>query len=215
MRSYWEDITPTQAIYYDKDKIPQLKGKFLFGSYTGDIYALKIDKFTDQVIAEERIDLPHYPEDRIAFPVVGIAQSPDGSIYYGGYNIYKLESVVVSSKEQFIFPLEIKITASDIKDLQIEPYEKKIVIDVQSYNDSKNNLSPSLVIKIPKKILDGIFTVASNNIKLAKGVMQPRHPAAVRFTIDNSTSSDYTTVNIRLTAGIHSKLWITGKTAIS
>jgi glucose/arabinose dehydrogenase len=214
LRSYWEDITPTQAIYYDGDKIPQLNGKFLFGTYTGDIYAVKIDKFTGQVTEEERIDLPHYPEDRVASPVIGIAQSPDGSIYYGGYNIYKLESVDFSSKEQFIFPLEIETTASEIKHLQLEPLENRIGIDIQSYDDSKKNLSPSLVIIIPKKILDGIFNVASNNVEQAKGVTQPQQASGVHFTIDNSTSSDYTTVNIRLNAGINSKLWIIGKTVI-
>ena len=32
LRSYWQTIAPTQAIYYVGDKIPQLKNKFLVGN---------------------------------------------------------------------------------------------------------------------------------------------------------------------------------------
>ena len=43
VRSYWQTIAPTQAIYYDGDEIPQLKNKFLVGTFTGNIYALTLD----------------------------------------------------------------------------------------------------------------------------------------------------------------------------
>ena len=61
VRSYWQTIAPTQAIYYDGDKIPQLKNKFLVGTFTGNIYALTIDTRSKQVIEEEKIALRHYP----------------------------------------------------------------------------------------------------------------------------------------------------------
>ena len=35
LRSYWQTIAPTQAIYYDGDKVPELKNKFLFGTFMG------------------------------------------------------------------------------------------------------------------------------------------------------------------------------------
>jgi glucose/arabinose dehydrogenase len=44
LRSYWDTIAPTQMIYYTGDAVPELKGMFLFGSFTGDIYALKMSK---------------------------------------------------------------------------------------------------------------------------------------------------------------------------
>ena len=56
------------------------------------------------MIEQEKIALRHYPFE----PVIFIAQSPSGDIYYGGYHIYKLKSVDVNSKKQDLFPIEIK-----------------------------------------------------------------------------------------------------------
>jgi len=87
--SYWQTITPTQAIYYVGDKIPQLKNKFLVATYNGDIYALTLDFHNEQLIEQEHIVLKHYPFE----PAIAIAQSPSGDIYYGSYHIYKLKSI--------------------------------------------------------------------------------------------------------------------------
>ena len=44
LRSYRTVIAPTNVIYYDGEKIPQLHNKFLFGTVTGNIYSLNFDK---------------------------------------------------------------------------------------------------------------------------------------------------------------------------
>ncbi len=209
LRSYFKSITPTQAIYYNNDKIPQIKGMFLFGTYIGDIYALKVDKHTHQVIDEEEIRLPHYPQDRIASPIIGIAQSPDGSVYYGAYNIYKLDSINASREKQFIFPVEMNSTAVEIKDLKIDLHEKSMLIGIHAYNDSKSYALPSLAVKIPRTILDGIFKV--NEDDNTKQQTRPQQEGALKFTIDNQTSPGYTTINIELRSGTNSNVRLFGK----
>jgi len=216
LRTYFEGITPTQAIYYDKDKIRQLNGKFLFGTYRGDIYALKIDKQTNEVIEEEKIRLLHYPENRIAVPVIGIAESRDGSVYYGAYSIYKLESVDASNKKQYIFPVEVNSKDSMIRGLQIDLDKKAMVLDVHAYSNNDNYLSPSVSVKIPKRILDGIFEVSSTNIEQKTRLENvARQNAVVNYAIDEFTSPDYTIINIRLKSDVDSKLSINGTSAIS
>ena len=84
LRSYWDTIAPTQMIYYTGDKIPLLKNKFVVGSYSGDFYVLRLDNQTKEIVEESRIDLENYPFK----PVVGIAQSPEGDVYFGAYAIF-------------------------------------------------------------------------------------------------------------------------------
>ena len=87
LRSYWQIIAPTQAIFYQGTNITELTGKFLFGvDMGGQIYALDLDNHNKSIIMEERINLKHYPYE----PVIAIAESPDGEIYYGGYNILQV-----------------------------------------------------------------------------------------------------------------------------
>ena len=72
LRSYWDTIAPTQMIYYTGDKIPLLKNKFVVGSYSGDLYVLRLDNKTKQIVEESRIDLENYPFK----PVVGRCPVP-------------------------------------------------------------------------------------------------------------------------------------------
>jgi len=83
IRSYKFTIGPTQAIYYDGSKIPELRNKFLFGTFTGNIYAIGISKISNQVNQEDLINPRIFPFD----PIIGIAKSPDGQIFFGGYGI--------------------------------------------------------------------------------------------------------------------------------
>src|SRR4029078_4204843 len=79
LRSYLHTIAPTQALYYVGNKFPYLKGNFLFGTFVGNIYAVHKNNESKQITLENHIRLYHYPFE----PVIGIAQSPDGNIYYG------------------------------------------------------------------------------------------------------------------------------------
>jgi hypothetical protein len=124
LRSYWETIAPTQMIYYEGDAIPELKGMYLFGSFTGDIYAIRLSEDEKSIVQEIKIDLEHYP----FVPTVGIAQSPDGKIYYGGYQIYTLDSI--GEREPMLFTLTLDSPpALDIQEIRVDEEQKRIMID--------------------------------------------------------------------------------------
>ena len=89
LRSYWKTQGPTQALYYTGDKFPSFKDNFLFGTYTGDIYAVHIDNASETIDSEQHIQVNNYPFES----VIGITQTSDGNIYYGANHIYKLDSV--------------------------------------------------------------------------------------------------------------------------
>ena len=153
LRSYWQTIAPTQMIYYQGNALPELKGMFLFGTFTGDIYALKLSQDEKKVVQEVHINLEHYP----FVPTVGIAQSPDGKIYYGGYQIYTLDSL--GEKKEVLFTIKVdRPLAVDIGQINVDQEQKRIVIDA----NVKGAISPDsrLIAKIPKALLDKIANVA-------------------------------------------------------
>src|ERR671916_3469667 len=111
-------------IYYDGDALPELKGMFLFGSFTGDIYALRLSEDGNSIIQEIKIELEHYP----FVPTVGIAQSPDGKIYYGGYQIYTLDSI--GERKQILFPIEVDVLSGvNIGEIRFDEEQKRIMIE--------------------------------------------------------------------------------------
>ncbi len=197
--SYWESITPTQAIYYTGDKIPQFKNKFLFGTFNGDIYALTLDLHDKRVVLQEHTALKHYPFE----PVVFIAQTPSGDIYYGNYNIYKLTSVDVKSGKQDLFPVEIKSSSNvGIKDIQISNIQGGRVANIQTFdNNSKFSSSPGFIqVSMPSAIIPDISSVSGTSINKDE---QPS-TKTVDFRLNsNSSSSANAVINISLGSGIH------------
>lgn len=200
--SYWQVPTPTQIIYYVGDKIPQLKNKFLFGTYVGDIYALTLDMHSKQVVLQQHIVLKHYPFE----PVVFIAQSPSGDIYYGSYHIYKLTSVDVKKENQDLFPVEIKSSSNvNIKDFQMSKILGEQVADIQtSGNNSKGGF---VQVSMPRAIIKDISSVAGT-ITNSQGEKTPTTP--VKFTINDNSSSPDNAVTINLGSGIYPQLSIKG-----
>ena len=87
-RTYNPPIIPAQAIFYDQNKFPTLKGKFLVVSYAErSIYAITLNS-NGSISEELAIRLPGTRGH-----LVSIAQSPEGDIFIGGENLYKLESI--------------------------------------------------------------------------------------------------------------------------
>ena len=86
-------------IYYTGDRIPLLKNKFVVGTYSGDLYVLRLDNKTKTIVEESRIDLENYPFK----PVVGIAESPEGDVYFGAYAIFRLNATDIQSKKRVPF----------------------------------------------------------------------------------------------------------------
>ena len=207
LRSYWNNIAPIQVIYYDGEKIPELKGKFLFGTYTGDIYAVKIDKSTGQIVLEEKIDVV-YPKVPIAVPIISLAQSPDGNLYYGAYNIYELNHVNSGDKKQSIFPIEFNSTGIAVKSVQIDKVGTKVTIDIHHY--SNRDPYASLYVKIPKQLLNGIFQVLGNSTKV-----HTNQTAMIISSDIDSSNAAYTLLDIHLNSGEDLTLSIVGKKILS
>lgn len=204
IRSYWSTIAPTQAIYYVGDKMPQLKNKFLFGTFTGNMYALTIDLHSKQLILEEKLGLRHYPIE----PTIAVAQSPAGDIYYAGYHIYKLKSIDYKSKAQDEFPIEIKSGSNFvIKDLTYE--YQWVAIDIHpsaNMNRSSTSTLTPVQINIPRALIPRIFSVTNT---ITNEGNQPS-VTPVDFNTTNS-SSTYDTIKVRLPSGIqNSQLVING-----
>jgi glucose/arabinose dehydrogenase len=196
LRSYWDTIAPTQMIYYEGDAVPELKGMFLFGSFTGDIYALKLSEDKKSIVEELKIELSHYP----FVPTVGIAQSPDGKIYYGGYQIYTLDSI--GEREQILFPIEVHSPSEvNIGEISVNQEQKRIAIDA----NVNGSVAPdaTLTIRIPRSLLDNVTTVT---------VDSHQGPSAVEFNIIEF-GPDYATVSVNIgshapNAGVGLKLTI-------
>jgi glucose/arabinose dehydrogenase len=181
LRSYWDTIAPTQMIYYTGDAVPELKGMFLFGSFTGDIYALKMSKDGKRIDQEIHIDLEHYP----FVPTVGIAQSPDGKIYYGGYQIYTLDSI--GEREQALFTIGLGCPPGvDIGEIKVDEEQKKITIDADLKEPLDSNAT--LTARIPRALLDNITNVAAES---------KQGPNVMEFSV-NELGPDDTTIGINI-----------------
>lgn len=162
LRSYWDTIAPTQMIYYVGDKIPLFKDKFILGTYQGDIYALRLDNKSKEIVEENRIDLENYPFK----PVVGIAESSDGDVYFGAYSVYKLNATNIHPKKEYLYPIEINSSSLyKTADIEFSPVESKLDIKLNgSVAEHTSTAQPSfstLILKIPKKLLSDVMEVTN------------------------------------------------------
>jgi hypothetical protein len=48
-RSYWNVITPTQAIYYNGTQFPDLQNTFIFSTFTGNLYSVALANNNSEV----------------------------------------------------------------------------------------------------------------------------------------------------------------------
>jgi glucose/arabinose dehydrogenase len=169
-RIYHKTITPTQAIFYDGNKFPSLKGKFLIVAQgEGSIYALTLNNTGS--FKELAIRLPD-----VQGHITSIAKAPNGDIYLGGERIYKLTSIDSNTISPLTYFIDF---ASNTSSLKIKYFYLNFDTKVMSINitssksQSANNGSsslPSLKVTIPKVLLGGIFDVTSekyNNTKKA------------------------------------------------
>jgi glucose/arabinose dehydrogenase len=189
LRSYWAPPAPTQTIYYEGNKFPELKNRFLFGAVDGNIYSLMFDPNVKKIIEEEKIFLKFYPYS----PVTALATAPNGDIYFAGYGIYKLQQIDSSTKEEFVFPVQVDFSTqfNRINKIEVLQEQNKMLIDIQTSTGNKTETSSSssspftLSIKIPKKLLDEIYSVAniSNNTKSKNNFDKFLQP--MNFTVDN------------------------------
>ncbi|HYF99022.1 MAG TPA: PQQ-dependent sugar dehydrogenase [Candidatus Saccharimonadales bacterium] len=191
LRSYWNTNAPTQAIYYTGDNFPVLKNRFLFGTYTGNIYGIYINNETQHVTNEIHIKLRHYPFE----PVIGIAQSPGGDIYSGSYHINKLTSIELNNSRQDLFPIGLispsnvvidKITMSTNKEIQIHLHRNSTGTNLK--NDQ------TLTIQVPKSLLNELINITTVSNLSETGLDQ----RTVNYTISNDDNQYFNNINIHL-----------------
>jgi hypothetical protein len=118
-------------------------------------------------------------------PTVGIAQSPDGKIYYGGYQIYTLDSI--GEPEQMLFTINIESPpAFEISEIRVEEEPERIIIDAST----KGMLTPesTLIARIPRTLLENVTTVA---------VEGQQGSGPIEYFI-NEVGPTYTTISVEL-----------------
>ena len=153
------------SLYYTGDKYPSLKDNFVFGTYTGDIYAVHIDNASETIDSEQHIEINNYPFEA----ATGITQTSDGNIYYGANHIYKLDSVSKGEDPyQVLYPITITRSENIIIDGIFPKIGTSVTIDLHSTpNVSETNNTQYLKLKIPKSIIDEIgnvtYSVTSQN----------------------------------------------------
>ena len=192
LRSYWDAIAPTQMIYYVGDSIPELKGMFVFGSFTGDMYGVKLSDNKTRIEVEQKVELGHFP----FVPTIAVAQSPDGHIYYGAYQIYRLDSVSQSTQNVF----QVTADAPDgveVSDLQLDPTTNGMIIDTKLTKNIRSD-DEKLSVKIPNSLVDNISAVTLEG---------PSGATSADFSIDESTP-DYKIVSVPVQGAAESSIKI-------
>ena len=149
VRTYNPPIIPAQAIFYDQNKFPALKGKFLVVSYAErSIYAITLNS-NGSISEELAIRLPGTRGH-----LVSIAQTPEGDIFIGGENLYKLESIERNRNKLTFFVNVVSTKNIEVVDLTANLTKKVFAIDIVNKNNgslaSTGQISPTLQVKIPK-----------------------------------------------------------------
>ena len=161
VRAYDPPVIPAQAIFYDQNKFPTLKGKFLVVSYAErSIYAITLNS-NGSISQELAIRLPG-----TSGHLVSLAQSPEGDIYIGGESLYKLESIERNRNKLTYFVNVVSSKNVDVADLTANLTAKVFAIDIVNKNNgslaSSGQISPTLQVKIPKVMIGGIYDVTSD-----------------------------------------------------
>jgi glucose/arabinose dehydrogenase len=157
-RTYHKVMAPSQVLFYDDNKFPSLKGKFLVVSYAESVLRGLAFNNTGNLLEEVTVRLPE-----IRGHIASIAKTPSGDLYIGGENIYKLVSID-NSKDIPTYFIEANSKNIQIKDLSVNLTRKVITIDFINNNtvNQENMTGPStLSIKVPKTLLGTIYDVTS------------------------------------------------------
>ena len=158
-RTYQKVMAPSQMLFYDDNKFPSLKGKFLVVSYAESVLRGLAFNSTGNLVEEVSVRLPE-----VRGHIISIAKSPNGDIYLGGENIYKLVSID-NSKDIPTYFIEANSKNIQIKDLSVNLTRKEISIDIINNNNTVNQenmtATPTLSIKVPKPLLGTIYDITS------------------------------------------------------
>jgi glucose/arabinose dehydrogenase len=225
IRTYFKTIAPTQAIFYVGDKYPELTGNFIFGSYNKlALHALRIGTPNELNDTKKGVnDLTIYltqenvqsgarstskalsirlPQDNIA----AVAQSPNGEIYFGGYNIYKLGSVG-PSRDQTVFPVKTDLPSGVYIDkMELFPVDKTIYLHMGNVSVTGNHGFSTISLDIPRNLLSGIYSVSMNGSSIGGQKIGGEVSPAIKFKIEPSTNQNEVRISISLPQQAHDKV---------
>lgn len=164
-RTYFKLITPTQMIFYDGNKFPALRDKFVVCAYgENSIYALAIND-TGGLGDELDIRLPDLRGHLIA-----IAKSPTGDIFLGGESIYKLISIGSNREVLTYFVNAISNNSTEVSHMLINLSSKVLSFEVmekgKDVTGSVATPALSLQLKVPKSLLGGIYDATSEKYNM-------------------------------------------------
>ncbi len=187
VRSYWETIAPTQAIFYEGAGYPPaLDNSYVFGGFNGDIYSVRFN-YTDVSIEDElRIDLPIFPYTA----VTSISASPlTGEIYFAGNALYKLTAIDLGSVVQTVFPINFEFSSNFNRVNEVNVFkngdEKKMTINFTSSELIENEDRPDnlfLNINIPKSLMPDICKVGKIDTEDGS--------TSVEYSVEDDSSSN-------------------------
>ena len=196
IREYDRVIGPAQAIFYTGIKYPELNNMFIMASYNdGNLHAIRVNETNEQIFVNElTIDFEHVTPDNL----VSVAQSPSGDIYYGGYDIYKLQSLSDSVK-QLTFPVSTNLSRGvDIKEMTI--FRENNTLMIHANNDGSSASSPKGVIElnIPMNLIKGLNSVTAAPINESYPVEQNVVNSSITYQIHADYESNTNLVNINV-----------------
>jgi hypothetical protein len=187
VRSYFQPPSPTQAIFYDQDKYEKLQNTFVVGTVRGTLFSLKIDPETKSLKEETKIDLHFYPYK----PVVSIASSPNGELYFAGYEIYKIVSIDSENKKISMYPVEVNSTNVSVSQMRFYENNNKLEFDLVDEPGTS-----TLSIKVPKSMNqykgDLILTSKTTTANDDKTIIDLPH------TIQVNTENNYDIITLNL-----------------
>jgi len=188
IRSYYISLPPTQATYYNGDKFPELKGKFIVGSFRGNLYAYKISEDGKKLLEEIKLNTTVYPSKG----VVATAVSPTGDIYFGAYDIFRIKKIDFTHKEEMVIPVEIRAINLNVSNVNYSEQTKEITLNVTKRHDLS-----TISIKIPSSSLKGIPGHYECNSK--KNLLQSNQTnIAVKNHLDLLRLENYTVMKVQL-----------------
>ncbi len=222
IRSYWNTISPTQAIYYNGTQFPYLQDSFIFGTYTGNLYSVTLNNDTKKIDSESHILLKNYPFE----PVISIAESPDGDLYFGAFHIYNLTSLDLNDAYQDFFPVSVEMPKYlTVTQLQVNPDQSFAYLDVSTGGvtgyenativenattavpaESKDTFSISntslLNVTIPTSVLTNV-----NAVNVSQSGIE--HPT--EFSISSSQTGSSNIITIPVFQGLNGRIVIYGE----
>jgi glucose/arabinose dehydrogenase len=147
VRFYYQPTAPAQAIYYDGDKFPFLKGKYLVAMYnTGSLDAITLNG-TKKIKEEMIIKFPSFYDN-----IIAVAQSPTGDIYFGADNIYKLDSIDTGHSYPQINWIDLTLKDAKLTNIKFDPNNNTLSLNIRTNLTSGELTGPFLNIRLPNSL---------------------------------------------------------------